>query len=246
MSSAPTFIAHRGEASRYPENTVVALQGAIDGGIRHLEFDVQLSADRVPVLSHDAVLTRTAGLERIVSAGLAAELTDIGVGEVSRFGDTFQSQRLPSLQRVLQALESAPPLHLFVELKRHSLRAFGRQRVIEAALPLLRTSPHKITVISFDYDVLELLQSIDGLGTGWVLSAYDDAAKVRLQALSPDFVFCNQVRLPPRGLLWQGSWHWAIYEIASISEVHTLLERGASHFESMRAAELKRQWHDQV
>ena len=46
--SLPTIIAHRGNAAEFPENTLEALQSAVDLGVRHVELDVQLSADRVP------------------------------------------------------------------------------------------------------------------------------------------------------------------------------------------------------
>jgi hypothetical protein len=44
--SLPTIIAHRGNAAEFPENTLEALQSAVDLGVRHVELDVQLSADR--------------------------------------------------------------------------------------------------------------------------------------------------------------------------------------------------------
>ena len=53
------LVAHRGDAARFPENTVPALRGALDAGARWLECDVQLSRDRVPMLLHDGDLART-------------------------------------------------------------------------------------------------------------------------------------------------------------------------------------------
>ena len=44
------LIAHRGNARDFPENTLPALQSAVELGIRFIEFDVQLSADGVPVV----------------------------------------------------------------------------------------------------------------------------------------------------------------------------------------------------
>ena len=45
--------AHRGGAGLMPENTVSAMKNAIDLGIKTLEFDLQLSADGLVVVSHD-------------------------------------------------------------------------------------------------------------------------------------------------------------------------------------------------
>lgn len=47
------LVAHRGCAARYPENTLAAVAAALQEGACCVEVDVQLSADRVPVLMHD-------------------------------------------------------------------------------------------------------------------------------------------------------------------------------------------------
>jgi glycerophosphoryl diester phosphodiesterase len=52
------IIAHRGSSSDYPENTYRSFDAAIDEGFRHLECDVQLSADGIPVVIHDGNLER--------------------------------------------------------------------------------------------------------------------------------------------------------------------------------------------
>ena len=62
----PEIIAHRGNAIEFPENTLQALASAVELGVRHLEFDVQLTADHVPVLLHDADLERVGGRPDVV------------------------------------------------------------------------------------------------------------------------------------------------------------------------------------
>ena len=48
------LVAHRGHALEYPENTLPAFASALQLGVRHLELDVQLSRDRVPIVLHDS------------------------------------------------------------------------------------------------------------------------------------------------------------------------------------------------
>jgi glycerophosphoryl diester phosphodiesterase len=48
--------AHRGARFRQPENTLPAFEAALDLGVTSLETDVHLTADRVPILSHDPAL----------------------------------------------------------------------------------------------------------------------------------------------------------------------------------------------
>lgn len=51
--------AHRGWSGRYPENTLLAFSEAVKLGVDMIEFDLQGSADDVPILLHDPTLERT-------------------------------------------------------------------------------------------------------------------------------------------------------------------------------------------
>lgn len=51
-------MAHRGYPSKYPENTLISFQAACDLNFTHLELDVQLSKDGVPVVIHDPSVDR--------------------------------------------------------------------------------------------------------------------------------------------------------------------------------------------
>ena len=56
----PIRFAHRGSRVLWPENTLYAFERAIeDMSYRYLELDVRLTADRIPVVFHDATLDRT-------------------------------------------------------------------------------------------------------------------------------------------------------------------------------------------
>ncbi len=56
----PIRLAHRGSRVLWPENTMCAFAGAVDElGYHYLELDVRLTADRIPVVFHDATLERT-------------------------------------------------------------------------------------------------------------------------------------------------------------------------------------------
>ncbi len=80
----PLALAHRGDHSRHPENSVAALVAALqrpacDG----LEFDVRSSRDGVPVVVHDATLARTHRRPEAVADLSAAELDALGVTSVA-------------------------------------------------------------------------------------------------------------------------------------------------------------------
>jgi glycerophosphoryl diester phosphodiesterase len=53
------IIAHRGYSSIAPENTLAAFAEALRAGARAVEFDVQETAEQIPVVFHDYRLERT-------------------------------------------------------------------------------------------------------------------------------------------------------------------------------------------
>ena len=57
--TTPEFIAHRGDATRHPENSMAALAGALAGGVGHVECDLQVNRSGTLVVLHDADFERT-------------------------------------------------------------------------------------------------------------------------------------------------------------------------------------------
>ena len=60
----PLIIAHRGDSSHAPENTLEAASLGREAGADAWEFDVQLTRDGVPVILHDESLLRTTDVAR--------------------------------------------------------------------------------------------------------------------------------------------------------------------------------------
>ncbi|MFM6966388.1 MAG: glycerophosphodiester phosphodiesterase family protein [Rhodoluna sp.] len=73
----PRIFAHRGLAIEPGvfENTIPAFRAALLAGATHLETDVQVTKDEIPVLFHDDDLNRVIGLPRKVSELTFAELS---------------------------------------------------------------------------------------------------------------------------------------------------------------------------
>jgi phosphatidylglycerol phospholipase C len=51
-SRLPQAIAHRGDKSKFPENTLAAFRSAVELGVHAVETDLHLTKDKVVVLSH--------------------------------------------------------------------------------------------------------------------------------------------------------------------------------------------------
>ena len=75
----PRIFAHRGFAAApgLVENTMAAFRAALELGATHLESDIQVTLDGVPVLFHDDDLLRLAVLPRKISAVTSTELAQI-------------------------------------------------------------------------------------------------------------------------------------------------------------------------
>ncbi len=103
------YYAHRGLHDReLPENSLPAFQKAVEGGYG-IEFDVQLTKDRVPVVFHDETLARVCGVDGNVRDLTLAELREIPL----RGGEN----RIPTLEEVLALVDGRVPL--IIEIKIH-------------------------------------------------------------------------------------------------------------------------------
>jgi len=104
-SSRPLVFAHRGGARLAPENTIAALDHGLALGADGLEFDVQLSADGVPVVIHDKTLDRTTDQAGPVRALTVDQLARVDAGFRFEQGGAhpFRGQELgvPTLAFVL-------------------------------------------------------------------------------------------------------------------------------------------------
>jgi glycerophosphoryl diester phosphodiesterase len=102
----PRTVAHRGASALAPENTLRAIELAIDFGLDLVEVDVYLSRDDQVVVIHDADLHRVARRPEAVADLTAAELARVKLGH---------GQGVP---RLIDALDLARGrIGLYVELK---------------------------------------------------------------------------------------------------------------------------------
>jgi len=115
----PLTIAHRGARAHARENTLAAFRAAAELGSDMWELDLRLTADGVPVVSHDAATGRVHGAD-----------LDIGATSFARLRAAVPD--LPSLAEVV-ALARELRQGLYVELKERGAGA--------AALPFLERVP---------------------------------------------------------------------------------------------------------
>ena len=246
----PEIVAHRGNAAEFPENTLQGLESAVSLGLRYVEFDVQLTADMVPVLFHDSDLERVSGRPGCVHDLTWTAFAEMPVGEVARLGHAHAFTYPPSLAQAVDALAGWDGVTAFVEVKRSSIRRFGREVVLRRIAEVLQPVLARCVLISFDLPSVQILRLMTGARIGWVISKYDDATRAQATELAPQFLFANLERLPVEPEpLWPGPWDWVLYEVRDISTVKACQARGARFVETMTVRglrqaylESRRQW----
>jgi glycerophosphoryl diester phosphodiesterase len=139
----PLRLAHRGDSRHAPENTIPALLAALahpacDG----LEFDVQASADGVPILLHDDTLQRVQGRPERPGDLTAEVLGDLGI---------------PTLADVLAAV----PRRAFLDVE---LKGDPGRAVVEVLAAGRGADFHAAVVSSFEPEPLE---RVAGLAPAW-------------------------------------------------------------------------------
>ena len=223
-SRIPLLVAHRGDVENFSENTVPAIRAALQAGARFVEFDVQLTADEVPVLLHDSSLARTAGLDLCIHDARLDELGGI---------------ELPTLSEVVALLQEWPGITAFVEIKPASVRRFGANRAATVIVQALQPVAERAVVISFHRGVLEHARGLGAGAIGWVLEEWGENTRRDALALQPEYLLCKVDRLPADdSALWEGPWRWVIYEVQSAELALRLASRGADFVETMAITRL--------
>ena len=113
LPGRPWVIAHRGFSGRAPENTLAAIQMAMDVGADMLEVDVTLSSDGHLMVIHDETLDRTAGGSGQVLGSTFKYIRSLDAG--SWFHPRFKDQKVPTLEEVLELIQGKMPVN--VEIK---------------------------------------------------------------------------------------------------------------------------------
>ena len=160
----PLKIGHRGAAGEAPENTLASFELAWRHGVDGIEFDVQLSADGIPVVIHDARLTRTTSGNGWVHEHRASVLRRLDAGSWFnrrhrlRARERYAGARIPLLAEALHWIKSRQCL-AFVEIKDYRPGAAAKIfREIERA-----GFGDSARVVSFDLPSLQQVRELSEL-----------------------------------------------------------------------------------
>lgn len=163
-------VAHRGafKNTGVPENSLAALKEAIKMGCDGSEFDVQMSADSVLFINHDAHIQ-----------GIPIETTS---SEVLSAAKLSNGEALPTLEAYLKEGIKQKKTRLVLEIKPSGVskaRGIAITHKVVAMVNALKAAP-KVDYISFDYDICKEITKIAPKATVQYLAG--DKAPAELQA----------------------------------------------------------------
>lgn len=236
MSLKPIFIAHRGYASAYPENTLIALEAAREAGASYVEVDIQLSADLVPVLFHDRDLQRLCQKTGAIHDYRFSELEKFNVSDVEKFADKYINNKLTALQDFITYLKEHPELKAFIELKRSMIEKFGEQQVLKVVLPMFSGMQQQISFISYNQSILKTIHDSSDYTTGIVVDEWKEYEKSA--AWNSEWLFCSTDGLPEDNAELEIKSKIAVFEVGNVGLAKHLLAKGIFHLETFRIKEM--------
>lgn len=138
-------VAHRGSSAAAPENTLAAVELAIDHRSDVVENDIQRTADGELVIMHDTTLRRTTDVEEVFPERSPWNVRDFTLAEIQQldagswFAQKFAGERVPTLEQWVNAVgnntgmllevkapELYPGIEVDVDKELRSLPVFNR------------------------------------------------------------------------------------------------------------------------
>ena len=180
---AGAIIAHRGNSSAAPENTMPAFVSSIESGAEYCEIDIRLSKDGVPVVIHDRSVDRTTDGAGAVSEMTISELRALDAG--SWLSETFAGTPIPTLDEVL-ALAASSGTRVLIEYKGTWSKA-GVKTTVDMIEAVGLTS----TVVAQSFSqktVARIADAAPELTVGWLTEDLDASTVATATAIEADAV----------------------------------------------------------
>ena len=109
--------AHRGWCAKYPENTILAFEKAIELDVDQLELDIRISADDELVVIHDDTVDRTTNGSGKVCDMTLAQLKALDAG--IKKGEEFAGCTIPTFIEFMEFVKDLPRMTIDFELKEY-------------------------------------------------------------------------------------------------------------------------------
>jgi glycerophosphoryl diester phosphodiesterase len=221
------LVAQRGNGAEFPENSLDAMQSALQLGASRLLVDAQLSRDAEPFALRDADLRRITQQHGSALDLAAVDIAALRGLEPDRFGDRFAAARIARIADVAQLLRDWPDVQLWIELRRASLARHGAERCVNVVLNALRDCIDRLLIASRDLVVVELARQRGAAQVGWIIPDLSPSSQIKSEALRPDYLLCGGGLRPAGSQLRRGAWGWVVLDVADGEDARSLVAAGA-------------------
>lgn len=181
----PRVVAHRGNSSVAPQNTLAAFEAAWRAGADAIELDVQLTADGDVVVIHDDTVDATTSGSGTVARLRRSAIRALDAG--SWFSPAYAGQRVPTFAEVVELVLRRPGIDLLLELK----GSWTVEQVRRVTGPMRFAGiTDRVVGQSFWPETVAALRDADpGLRRGLLVASLDDDVLAWCDKL--DVVTCN-------------------------------------------------------
>lgn len=237
------WVAHRGQSADFPENTLQSIARAIACGASAVEFDLQMTADLVPVVCHDISLERTAGEAINIAGTHYEELLRYSVGEAERLGGKFADIRLPALREMVAMLQQSSQVTAFVELKDESIAVFSIEPFVRQVGDALAPIAAQCVLIADSLDALLLSRKLFGFPIGWIVHRWDEGDHLLAKQHGVDYLVTSIEHCLHRSHEFAADpWEWMVYETQDVKIAAALFAQGIRYVESNDVCAVLGEW----
>ncbi|MDT3959263.1 glycerophosphodiester phosphodiesterase family protein [Staphylococcus kloosii] len=155
-------VAHRGFSIKYPENTLIAYEAALQLNIDYLEIDIHKTADNKLVVIHDDTVDRTSNGTGNIKDYTLQQLRQLDYGEWK--GESFKGQTILEFRDVLKLVIQYNK-RLLIEIKKPEQYP-GIEQLLLKQLREARVKPSNIVIQSFN---MKSIKKINEIGVDYKL-----------------------------------------------------------------------------
>lgn len=138
---------HRGYSAKYPENTLLSFQKAMEYDADGIELDVHLTKDKKIVVCHDESIDRTYNGKGLIS--------DMTLKELRKYNS--QGQKIPTLEEVFNLV--GPLFKINIELKTDVIES--KELVEETVKFVKERNPDRVIISSFNHKSILYARELD-------------------------------------------------------------------------------------
>ncbi|EDS77728.1 glycerophosphoryl diester phosphodiesterase family protein [Clostridium botulinum C str. Eklund] len=179
--------AHRGFSGKYPENTLLAFEKAIEVGADGIELDVQLTKDNEIVIIHDEDVARTTN-----GTGLIKDLTYDEISKLDAsyiYKDQYGFNKIPTLREYFELIKDTDII-TNIELKTGVIEYLGIENKVWDMIQEYKLQD-KVIISSFNhFSIMRMRKIAPNLKYGllsetWLIDAGKYVNNLEIQCYHP-------------------------------------------------------------